>query len=79
LKHHAVSSFDLAVAPGAGGRGVVDVDSIVLAKVLEDRASESCTQVSDDPIAHTKVMLDVSDEFLLPMLLSQQVGLQSTW
>jgi hypothetical protein len=34
-----------------------------LAKVPEDRASESCTQVSDDYIGHTKAMLDVSDEF----------------
>jgi hypothetical protein len=39
--------------------------SIVLSwkKVPEDRASESCTQVSDDPIGHTKAMLDVSNEF----------------
>jgi hypothetical protein len=48
---------------GVGDRGVVDVDSIVLAKVPEDRASESCTQVGDDPIGHTKAMLDISDEF----------------
>jgi hypothetical protein len=63
LKHHAVGSFDLAVAPGVGDRGIVDVDSVVLAKIPEDRASESCTQVSDDLIGHTKAMLDVSDEF----------------
>jgi hypothetical protein len=43
LEHHAVGSFDLAVAGGLGDRGVVYVDSVVLAKVLEDRASESCT------------------------------------
>jgi hypothetical protein len=63
LKHHAVGSFDLVVAPGVGDRGVVDVDSVVLAKVPEDRASEIFTRVSDDPIGHTKAMLDVSDEF----------------
>jgi hypothetical protein len=63
LKHHAVGSFDLAVASGVGDRGVVDVDSIVLEKVPEDRACKSCTQVGDDPIGHTKAMLDVSDEF----------------
>jgi hypothetical protein len=34
-----------------------------LAKVTEDRASEGCTQVSDDYIGHTKAMLDVSGEF----------------
>jgi hypothetical protein len=44
-------------------QGLVYVDSVVLAKVPEDRASESCTQVSDDPIGHTKAMLDVFDEF----------------
>jgi hypothetical protein len=44
-------------------RGIVYVDSVILAKVPEDRASESCTHVSDDAIGHTKAMLDVSDEF----------------
>jgi hypothetical protein len=34
-----------------------------LAKDPEDRASEGCTQVGDDPIRHTEAMLDVSDEF----------------
>jgi hypothetical protein len=53
----------MAVASGVGDRGVVDVDNIVLAKVPKDQANKSCTQVSDDPIGHTKVMLDVSDEF----------------
>jgi hypothetical protein len=43
LEDHAVGSFDLAVAPGVGDRGVVDVDSVILAKVLDDRTSESCT------------------------------------
>jgi hypothetical protein len=63
LEHHVVGSFDLAVAPGVGDRGEVDVDSIVLAKVPKDRASKGCTHVSYDPIVHTKTMLDVSDEF----------------
>jgi hypothetical protein len=34
-----------------------------LAKDPEDRASEGCTQVGDDPIRHTEAMFDVSDEF----------------
>jgi hypothetical protein len=32
LEHHAVGSFDLAVAPRVGDRGIVDVDGIFLAK-----------------------------------------------
>jgi hypothetical protein len=40
---HAVGSFDLAVAPWVGDRGIVDVDKVILAEVLEDRASESFT------------------------------------
>jgi hypothetical protein len=36
LEHHAVGSFDLAVTPWVGDRGVVDVDEVVLAKVPED-------------------------------------------
>jgi hypothetical protein len=35
LKHHAICSLDLAVAPWVGHRGVVDVDEAVLAKILE--------------------------------------------
>jgi hypothetical protein len=41
LEHHAVGSFDLAVALWVGDRGVVDIDKVVLAKVPEDRASKS--------------------------------------
>jgi hypothetical protein len=44
-------------------RGIADVDSFILARVPEDQASERCTQITDDPIGHTKAMLDVSDEF----------------
>jgi hypothetical protein len=62
LEHHPVGSFDLAVAPWVGGRGVVDVDKVILAKVPEGRASKSYTQVGDDPVKHTEAMLDVSDE-----------------
>jgi hypothetical protein len=43
LEDHAVGSFDLAVALGVGDRGVVDVNCVILAKVPEDRASESYT------------------------------------
>jgi hypothetical protein len=42
MDDHVVGWFDLAVALGVGERGVVDVDSVILAKVSEDRASESC-------------------------------------
>jgi hypothetical protein len=62
LEDHVVGSFNLAVAPGVGNQGVVDVDSVILAKVPEDRASESCAQVGDDPIGYTKAMHDVSNE-----------------
>jgi hypothetical protein len=41
LEHDAVGSFDPAVAPWVGDRGVVDVNEVVLAEVLEERASES--------------------------------------
>jgi hypothetical protein len=36
LEYHAIGSFDLAVAPWVGDRGVVNVNKVVLAKVLED-------------------------------------------
>jgi hypothetical protein len=45
-----------------GDRGVVNVDSVILAKVLEVRASESFAQVGDDPIRHIEAVCDVSDE-----------------
>jgi hypothetical protein len=35
LKHHAVCSLDLAIAPWVGHRRVVDVDEAVLAEILE--------------------------------------------
>jgi hypothetical protein len=41
LEDHAVGSFDVAVAPRVGDRGVVNVNSVILAEVSEDRASES--------------------------------------
>jgi hypothetical protein len=63
LKHHAIGSFDLVVAPGVGGRGVVDVDVVFLVEIPKHGAGECFAQVSDDPIGHAKVMLDVSDEF----------------
>jgi hypothetical protein len=63
LKHHAVSVFDLAVAPRVGDRGVVDVDGVFLAEIPEDGACESFAQVDDDPIGHVEAMLDISDEF----------------
>jgi hypothetical protein len=63
LKHHAISAFDLAVAPGVGDRGVVDVNGVFLTEIPKDGACESFAQVGDDPIGHTKAMLDISDEF----------------
>jgi hypothetical protein len=63
LDHHAGGSLYLAVAPWVGDRGVVDFDEVILAKVLEDRASEGCTQVGDDPTGHTDAMFYVSNEF----------------
>jgi hypothetical protein len=63
LEHHAVGSFDLAVALWVGDRGVVDVNKVILAEIPEDRATESFVQVGDDPIRHTEVMLDISNEF----------------
>jgi hypothetical protein len=62
LEHHAIGSFDLAVAPRVGDQGVVDVDGVFLAKVPVDGAGESIAQVGDDPIGYTKVMFDVPDE-----------------
>jgi hypothetical protein len=63
LEHHAIGSFNLAVTIWVGVRGIVNVDEVVLAEVPEDRASESCAQVCDDPIGHTEAVFDVSDEF----------------
>jgi hypothetical protein len=53
----------MAITPWVRDRGIVDVDEVVLAEVPEDRASESCAQVCDDPIGHTEAVFDVSDEF----------------
>jgi hypothetical protein len=36
LEDHAVGTFDLAVAPGVGDRGIVDINSVILAKVPND-------------------------------------------
>jgi hypothetical protein len=62
-KDHTVGSFDLAVAPRVGDQGVIDIDGVVLTKILEGRASESCAQVGDDSVRHTKAMCNVSHEF----------------
>jgi ABC-type uncharacterized transport system permease subunit len=35
LKHHAIGSLDLAVAPWVGHRRVVDVDEAVLVEIPE--------------------------------------------
>jgi hypothetical protein len=62
LKDHVVGSFDLAVASRVGNRGVVNVDSFIVAKVPEDRSSKSFSQVGYDPVGHTEAVYDVSDE-----------------
>jgi hypothetical protein len=62
LKDHVVGSFDLAVALRVGDRGVVNVDSVILAEVPEDRAGESFSHVGDDPIRHTEAVRDISNE-----------------
>jgi hypothetical protein len=41
MENHAIGSFNLVVEPRVGDRGVVDVDSVILSEVPEDRASES--------------------------------------
>jgi hypothetical protein len=45
-----------------GDRGVVDVNSVFIAKIPKGRASESFAQVGDDPVGHTEVLCNVSDE-----------------
>jgi hypothetical protein len=35
LKHQAICSLDLSVAPRVGHEGVVDFDEAILAKILE--------------------------------------------
>jgi hypothetical protein len=52
LKHHAMCSLDLAVAPPVGHRGVVDVDEAVLAKIPEVRLCKGLAQVGDDPVRY---------------------------
>jgi hypothetical protein len=60
LKDHVVGSFDLAIAPRVGDRRIVNVDSVILAEVPEDRASESFAQVGYDPVGHTEAVYDIS-------------------
>jgi hypothetical protein len=45
-----------------GDRGVVNVDSVILAEVLKDRASESFAQVGYDSVGHAEAVYDISDE-----------------
>jgi hypothetical protein len=40
LENHDVGSFDLAVTPWVGDRGIVNVNEVILAEVPEDQASE---------------------------------------
>jgi hypothetical protein len=60
VEDHVVGSFDLAVASRVGDRGVVNVDSVILAEVPEDRASESFAQVGYDPVGHAEAVEDRS-------------------
>jgi hypothetical protein len=45
-----------------GDRGVVNVDSVILAEIPEGGAGEGCVQIGDDPIGHTEAVCDISDE-----------------
>jgi hypothetical protein len=40
LKDHAVGSFDLAVAPSVGDRGVININGVVLVEILKGGAGE---------------------------------------
>jgi hypothetical protein len=62
LKHHAIFSLDLVVAPRVGHRGVVDVDEVVLAKISEVRPCKGLTQVGDNPVKYPEPIGDVLDE-----------------
>jgi hypothetical protein len=53
--HHAVGTLDLAVAPRVGDRRV-DINHVVLEKVLEGRSYEAQPEVSDDSVGHTEAM-----------------------
>ena len=52
LKDQAVGALHLAVAPGVGHGGIVDIDAALLAVVLELRARKRSTQIGDDPVRH---------------------------
>jgi hypothetical protein len=45
-----------------GDRGVVDVNSVFLAKIPKGRDSEGFAQVSDDPVGYTETVCNVFDK-----------------
>jgi hypothetical protein len=45
-----------------GHRSIIDVDTVVLAVVLELSSYERCSQVGDDPIGDAKSVGDLPDE-----------------
>jgi hypothetical protein len=45
-----------------GDRGVLDIDSVFLAKIPKGKASESFARAGDDPVGHTEVMCNISGE-----------------
>jgi hypothetical protein len=63
LKNYAVGTFDLGVAPRVGNRSLVDINHVVLAKILVGRSCEGRPEVSDDSIGHTETMCYLLDEF----------------
>jgi hypothetical protein len=62
LKNHVVGTFDLAVTPRVGDRQVVDINHVVLAKILEGRSCEDQPEVGDDSIRRTEAMCYLLDE-----------------
>jgi hypothetical protein len=62
LKHHAICSLDLAIAPWVGHRGVVDVDEAILAKIPEVRPCKGLAHVGDNPVTYPELMGDVLNE-----------------
>jgi hypothetical protein len=56
LKHHVVRSLDLAVAARVHRR-VVDIDEAILAKILEVKLCEGCSQVDDDSVGYAKAVV----------------------
>ena len=62
LKEQAVGTFHLAVAPWVSYGGIIYVDAVVLAEVLEFGSGEGGAQVGNDPIRHSDPVCYFFDE-----------------